>query len=118
MIYSRKIDDFHENLEDHNPTKKRRVLIVFHDMIGDMESNKTLSPIVTDLFLRGRKVNISLVFISKSYFKVPKTKTKCNTLFYYEKDKKRELHQIASNHSSSIDFKVFMKLSKAYTKET
>ena len=53
MIYSRKIDDFHENLEDHNPTKKRRVLIVFHDMIGDMESNKTLSPIVTDLFLRG-----------------------------------------------------------------
>ena len=89
MIYSRKIDDFHENLEDHNPTKKRRVLIVFHDMIGDMESNKTLSPTVTDLFLRGRKVNISLVFISKSYFKVPKT-VRLNATHYFIMKKTRK----------------------------
>ena len=89
MTYSRKIDDFHENLEDHNPTKKRRVLIVFHDMIGDMESNKTLSPIVTDLFLRGRKVNISLVFISKSYFKVPKT-VRLNATHYFIMKKTRK----------------------------
>ena len=71
--YSETIDDVYENLEDYNPTKKRGVLIVFDDMIADMESNKTLSPIVTELLLRGRKFNISFVFISQSYFKVPKT---------------------------------------------
>ena len=60
-------------MEDYNPTKKRRVLIVFNDMIEDMELNEKLSPIVTELFLRGRKLNISLVFISQSYFKMPKT---------------------------------------------
>ena len=78
--YSRLIDDVYKNLEDYNPTKKRKVLIVFDDMIADMESNKILSPIVTELFLRGRKLNISLVFISQSYFKV----TERNTLFHHE----------------------------------
>ena len=63
--YSKTIDDVYENLEDSDPTKKRRVLIVFDDMMADMESNKNLSPIVTELFLRVRKLNISLVFISK-----------------------------------------------------
>ena len=71
--YSQAIDDVYENLEDYNPTKKRRVLIVFDDMIADMESNKKLSPKVTGLFLRERNLNISLVFISQSYLKVPET---------------------------------------------
>ena len=66
--YSQTIDDVYENLEDYNPTNKRRVLIVFDDMIVGMESNKRLSPIVTELFLRGRKRNISLVFISQSIY--------------------------------------------------
>ena len=81
--YSQTIDDY-ENLEDYNLTKKRRALIVFGDVISDMEFYNKLSPIVTELFLRGRKLNVSLVFITQSYFKVPKTKTKCNTLFYHE----------------------------------
>ena len=55
------------------PTKKRRVLIMFDNMVAGMEFNKKLSPIGTELFLRGRKLNISLVFISQSYLKVPKT---------------------------------------------
>ena len=71
--YLQTIDDVYENLEDYNPTKKRIVLIVFNDMIASMESNKKLSPIDTELFLRGRKLNISLVFISQAYFKVRKT---------------------------------------------
>ena len=54
--YSQAIDDVYENLEDYNPTKKMRVLIVLDDIIADMESNKKLSPIVTELFLRGRKL--------------------------------------------------------------
>ena len=61
------------NLKDNNPTKKRKVLIVFADVIADMEANKKLNPIVTELFLSGRKPNISLVFISQSYFKRHKT---------------------------------------------
>ena len=60
------IDDNYKHLEDSNPIKKRRVLIVFDDMISDMESNKKLSPIVTQLSLRERKLSISLVFISQS----------------------------------------------------
>ena len=58
--YSQTIDDVYENLENCNPTKKRRVLIAFDDMIADMESTKKISPIVSELFLRGRKLNISL----------------------------------------------------------
>ena len=56
--YSQTIGDVYENLEDYNPTIKRRVFIVFDDMIADMESNKNISPIVTELFLRGRKFTI------------------------------------------------------------
>ena len=59
--YSQKIDDTYESLEDYHPTKKRRVLIVLDDMIAEMKSNKKLSPIVTELFLKERKLNISLL---------------------------------------------------------
>ena len=61
--YSQTIDDVYGNLEDYNPTKKRKDLILFNDMIADIETNKKLSPIVNELFLRSRKLNISLVFI-------------------------------------------------------
>ena len=88
-------------------------------MIADVVSNKRLSPIITELFLRGRKLNISLVFISQSYFKVPKT-IRLNATHYFimKIPNKRELQQIASNHSSGIDFKDFMKLYKEYAKES
>ena len=69
--YSQTIDDVYENLKDYDPLKKRKVLIVFDDMIADVEDNKKSSPIVTELFLRGTNLNMSLVFISQSYFKVP-----------------------------------------------
>ena len=80
--YSQTIDDVYENLKDYNPVKKRRVLKVFGDVTADMRSNKKLSPIVTELFLRGRKLNILLVFISQSYFKVPKIIT-LNATHYF-----------------------------------
>ena len=69
--YSQTIDDLYENLKDYDPLKKRKVLIVFDDMIADVEDNKKSSPIVIELFLRGTNLNMSLVFISQSYFKVP-----------------------------------------------
>ena len=94
------------------------MLIVFDNMTADIESNKKLSPIVTELFLRGWKLNNSLVFTSQSYFKVPKT-IRLNPTHYFimRIPNKRELQEIASNHSSDIDFKDFMKLHKDYTKE-
>ena len=72
LDYSQTIHDVCENLEDCNPTKKRRVLTVFDVMIRDMKNNTKVSPNVTELFLRRRKLNIYLVFISQSYFKVAK----------------------------------------------
>ena len=80
--YSHTIDDVYENLEDYNPTKKRGVLIVFDGVIVDIKSNKTIRPTVKELFLRGRKLNISLVFISQSYFKVSKT-IRLNATHYF-----------------------------------
>ena len=116
--YSQVIVDVYENLENYNPTKKRKVLIVFDDMIADMEDNKKLSPIVTGLFLRARKRNILIVFISQSYFKVPKS-IRLNTAYYFimKIPNKRELQQIASNYLSDIEFRDFIKLYKDYTKE-
>ena len=83
-----------------------------------MINNKKLNPIVTELFIRGRKHNISIVFIIQSYFKVPKDVRLNSTHFFIMKiPNKRELQQIALNHSSDIDFKDFMKIFKKYTAE-
>ena len=74
-------------------------------MIADMLSNKKLSPIVTELFIRGRKLSISFVFITQSYFAVPKNIRLNSTHFFIMKiPNKWELQQIAFNHSSDIDF--------------
>ena len=80
-------------------------MIVFDVMIADMLSNKRLSPIITELFIRGRKMNIFLVFITESYFPVPKNIILNSTHYFVMKiPNKRELSQIAFNHSSDIGF--------------
>ena len=66
------MQDVHKDIEEYNLGKKRNVLIVFDDMIADMINNIKLNPVVTELFIRGRRLNISIVFITQSYFKVPK----------------------------------------------
>ena len=105
-------------MEDYNPTKKRKVLIVFDDLTADMKSNKKLSPIVTELFLRRKKFNISLAFILQSYFKVPRTiRLNATNYFIMKIPNKRELQKVESNHLSDINSKGFMKLYKYYTKE-
>ena len=87
-------------------------------MIADMINNKKLTPVVTELFIRGRKLNISIVFITQSYFKVPKDVRLNSTHFFITRiPNKRELRQIALNHSSDIDFKNFIKLYKKCTTE-
>ena len=85
-------------------------------MFDDMISNKKLNPVVAELFIRGRKLNFSIVFITQSYFKVPK-EVRLNTthLFVVKIPNQRELQQMTINHSSDIDFKDFMKIYKKYT---
>ena len=91
---------------------------MFDDIIVDMESNKKLSPVVTELILKWKKLNISLAFISQYYLKILKTiRLKATHYFIMKIPNKRELRQIASNHSFDIDFKDFMKLYKDYSKE-
>ena len=70
--YSNCMDNIYKNIEEYNPNKKRKVLIVLDDIIADMLSNKKINPVVTELFIRGRKLNISIIFITQSYFDVPK----------------------------------------------
>ena len=72
MEYSNDMQDVYKNIEDYNPIKKRKVLIIFDDMIADMINNNKLNLIVTELFIRGRKLNISIVFITQSYLKCQK----------------------------------------------
>ena len=116
--YSNDMQDVHKNINDYNPRKNRKVLIVFDDMIADMINNKKLDSIVTEFFIRGRKLNISIAFITQSYFKVPKNVRLNSTHFFIMKiPSKRELQQIVLNHSSDIDFKDFIKIYKKYTKE-
>ena len=118
MEYSNDVQAVYKNIEDYNPIKKRKILIVFDDMIGDMISNDKLNPIVTELFIRGRKLNISIVFITQSYFKVPKdVRLNATHFFIMNIRNKRELQQIVLSHSSDIDFKDFMNIIKNCTVE-
>ena len=110
------MDDIYKNIEEYNPNKKRKILILFDDMIADVLINKKINPIVTELFTRGRKLNISLVFITQFYFAVP-THIRLNSTHYFimQIPNKQEIQQIAFNHSSDIDFKDFINLYKKCT---
>ena len=72
MEYSNDMQDVHKNIENYNPRKNLKVLIVFDDMIANMFNNKMLNSIVTELVIRGIKLNISIVFFTQSFFKVLK----------------------------------------------
>ena len=69
---SNTMDGVYENIDDYNPSRKRKVLIIFDDMIAGIMTNKKFQAIIKELFIRCRKLNISLVFITQSYFSVPK----------------------------------------------
>ena len=87
-------------------------------MIEDMINNKKLNSIISELFIRGKKLNISLVFITQSYFKVPKDVRLNTTHFFIPKiPNKRELQHIATNHSSNINTKNFADIYRKYTAE-
>ena len=113
---SNTMDGVHENIGLYNPNRKRK--IIFDDMIADIMTNKKFQSIIKELFIRCRKINISLVFITQSYFSVPKDVRLNSTHYFIMKiNNKRELQNIAINHSADIDYKDFIKIYRECVKE-
>ena len=108
---SNTMDDVYENINDYNPIRKRKKLIVFDDMIADIMTNKKFQAVIKELFIRCRKLNISLAFITQSYFSVPKDLRLNSTQYLIMKiNNKGELLNIAINHSADIDYKYFIEI--------
>ena len=110
--------DVYKNINEYNDDKGRKILIVFDNMIADIINNKKLNSTVTELFFWGRKLNISIVFITQSYFKFPKDVRLNSTHFFIMKIlNKRELQQIGRNYTSDINSKNFINIHKKCTAE-
>ena len=115
---SNTMDGIYENIDDYNPSRKRKKLIAFDDMIADIMTNKKFQAIIKELFIRCRKLNISLVFITQSYFSVPKDVRLNSTHYLIMKiNNKRELENTKRSYSADIDYKDFVKIYRKCTKE-
>ena len=115
---SNTMNDVYENIDLYNPSRQRKVLIVVDDMVADIMTNKKFQSIIKELFIRCRKINISLVFITQSYFSVSKDARLNSTHYFIMKiNNKRELQNISINHSADNDYKDFIKIYRECTKE-
>ena len=116
--YSNTMGDVYNSIDDYNPKRKRKILIVFDDMIADIMTNKKFQAIIKDLFIRCRKLSISLLFIPQSYSGVPK-EAKLNSTHYViiKINNRRELQSIAVNQSDDIGYNDFLKIYRNCTKE-
>ena len=115
---SNTMDDVYENIVYYNPSRKRKILIVFDDMIADIMTNKKFQAIIKEMFIRCRKLNLSLAFITKSYFSFPKdVRLNSTHNLIMKMNNQRELRNIAFNHSADIDYKDLMETHKEYTKK-
>ena len=116
--YSNDMDDVFTNIDDYNKKRKRKVLIVFDDMIADIMSSKKFKAIIKELFIRCRKLNIFIVFITQSYFRTPKDARLNSTHYIVMKiGNKKELKSIAEEKSGHLDYKDFLKMYNYCTKE-
>ena len=105
------MDDVYNNIDDSNAKRKRKILIVFDDIVADIMTSKKFQAMIKQLFIRCRKLNVSLVLMSPSYFSVPKGVRLYSTHYLIMKfHNRRELQQIAINHSEDIDYKDFLKI--------
>ena len=112
------MDDIYNEINDYTKKRKRKVLIVFDDMISHVMPNKRAQQVLKELFIRCRKLNISLRFLTQSYFSVPKdVRLNCTHYVIFKLNNKRELQNIAINHSADIDYKDFVKIYRDCTKE-
>ena len=112
------MDVVYEDIDGYNTSRDKKNLIVFDDMIADIVTNKKFQAIITELFIRYRKLNILLLFITQSYFSVWKVVRLNSTHYLIMKiNNKRELQNIAINHTADIDYKDFMKIYRECTEE-
>ena len=116
--HSNSMDNFLSNIEDYNKNRKRKVLIIFDDMISHVMSDKKAQQILKDLFIRCRKLNISLCFLTQSYFNVPKdVRLNCAHYILFKLNNRRELQNIVIDHSADIDYEDFIKIYRHCTRE-
>ena len=115
---SNTMDDVYENIDDYNPNRQRKISIKFDDIIAYITSIKKLQVIIKELFVRCRKLNISLAFITQSYFSVPND-VRLNSTHYLimRINKRKELKNIGINHSADIDFNDFMRIYRECTRK-
>ena len=116
--YSNDMSDALDDIKNYNKIRDKKVLIAFDDMISDIEYNKDFKKIIKELFYRGRKINISLVFITQSYFRALKD-IRLNITHYILMKicNKRELKRIAEENSGHLDYKEFLKIYNYCTRE-
>ena len=115
---SNTMDKAYQNIDDYNPSRKRKKLIVFDDMIADIIKNRRFQAIIKELIIRSRKVNISLAFITQSDFSVSKYVRLNSTHYLIMKiNNRKESQNMAINHSADIDYKPFMKIYRKCTRE-
>ena len=116
--YSNDMNDALEDINNYNKNKDKKVLIIFNDMIADIMRSEKFKAIVKELFTRGRKLNISIVFITQSYFRTPKDARLNSTHYILMKmSNKKELKSIAEENSGHLDFKDFLKIYNYCTNE-
>ena len=109
--FSNSMDDILSNIENYNKKRKRKIHMIFDDIISHVKSERRAQQILTDLFIRCRKLNISLCFSTQSYFSVPKdVRLNCTHYILLKLHNKRELQNIAINNSADIDYKDFIKI--------
>ena len=116
--YSNDMNDVYENINNYNKNRDKKVLIVFDDMIADIEYNKNFKRIIKELFYRARKINVSIAFITQCYFRALKD-ARLNSMHYIlmKIGNKKELKIIAEEKSGNLDYKDFLKMYNYYTSE-
>ena len=116
--YSDDMNDVLDDINDYDKNRDKKVLIVFDDMIADIEYNKNFKRIIKELFYRARKINVSIVFITQSYFKALKD-ARLNTTHYIlmKIGNKKELKRIAEEKSGHLEYKDFLKMYNYCTEE-
>ena len=109
--YSNDMNDVLEDIDNYNKNRDKKVLIIFDDMIADIMRSEKFKATVKELFIRCRKLNISIVFITQSYFRTPKDARLNSTHCILMKiGNKKELKSIAETNSGHLDFKDFLKI--------
>ena len=116
--YSDDTDDVLDDINNYNKNRDKKVLIVFYDMIADIEYNKNFKRIIKELFYRARKINVSIVSITRSYFRALKDARLNSTHYMLMKiGNKKELKRIAEEKSRHLDYKDFLKIYNYCTRE-